>query len=90
MRKEKSFNYQIQYLCKKIIERYKRNNEVNNYLNLRLVFENFVKSSPIADIPLNKLTLDDGYSFLDYCLQIKPNLKRRYWISYWWLLAAYH
>lgn len=32
-------------------------------------FENFLKDSPISDIPLQKLTLDDGYSFLDYCLQ---------------------
>lgn len=42
-------------------------------------FDYFVKSSSIADIPLNKLTLDDGYSFLDHCLLIKPNLKRKYW-----------
>lgn len=42
-------------------------------------YESFIKDSPIAEIPLSKLSLDDGYRFLDHCLAVKPGMKRKYW-----------
>ena len=75
MRKEKSFNYQIQYLCKKIIERYKRNNEVNNYLNLRLVFENFVKSNSLKESTKFKL-IEEHYLITEKIIQVIKFIKR--------------
>ncbi len=44
-----------------------------------LYYEMYVKDSPIADIPLEKLGLDDGYDFLNYCFGIKSDMKMMYW-----------
>ena len=64
----------------------------NSYLNYRKMvvtsrtwkkdiqyFDCYIKNSPLAQKDLQSLTLDDGYAFLDYCLKIKPNMKRKYW-----------
>lgn len=42
-------------------------------------FNMFLKGSDIAVKPLKSLNLDDGYQFLRYCLEIKPDMKRKYW-----------
>ena len=42
-------------------------------------FDTYIKGSPIAGIPIEKLRIDDGYKFLKYCFTIKPDMKKMYW-----------
>jgi site-specific recombinase XerD len=42
-------------------------------------FNTFVLGSPIADVPLNNINLDHGYKFLAHCLNVKTDLKKKYW-----------
>ena len=42
-------------------------------------FNTFILGSPISDVPLKKLNLDHGYKFLIHCLNVKKDLKKKYW-----------
>ena len=42
-------------------------------------YKNLIQNSELAQKDLSLITLDDGYTFLDYCLKIKPDMKRKYW-----------
>lgn len=42
-------------------------------------FENFISVSSIADKSLKDLTLGSGYEFFNYCKELKPEMKRKYW-----------
>ncbi len=44
-----------------------------------LYHDMFYSTSKLYKKPLSKLTLDDGYEFLEHCLTVKPDMKRRYW-----------
>ena len=42
-------------------------------------YEKFIKNSHLAAIPLEKITIDDGYDFVLHCLKVKPDLRKKYW-----------
>lgn len=44
-------------------------------------YEYFIRDCAIANIPLERLTLNDGYSFLEHCLKVKPDMTRKYWVN---------
>ena len=59
----------------------RRRNEVANTTIAKYYtyYDLYVKNSAILKKPLSKLRLRDGYDFLEHCLTIKPNMKKRYW-----------
>ncbi len=61
------------------LERRKRDVADTTWIKDVSYFEKFIKDSPIADIPIVNLTIDDGYKFLDHCLNVKKDMKKRYW-----------
>lgn len=42
-------------------------------------FEQFLKSSALGKKPINSITLDDGYGFIEHCLSLKGDMKQKYW-----------
>ena len=42
-------------------------------------FETYIQNSDLGQKDLATITLDDGYTFVDHCLQVKPDLKCKYW-----------
>ena len=42
-------------------------------------FNTYIKNSSISNKPISELKLSDGYNFLNDCLTINPNMKRKYW-----------
>lgn len=44
-----------------------------------LYYDMYIKDSPISDIPIERLGIDDGYRFLKHCFKIKPEMKKMYW-----------
>ncbi|MBO4847509.1 MAG: tyrosine-type recombinase/integrase [Lachnospiraceae bacterium] len=43
------------------------------------MYEKYIKDSPLAKKKIYKIRLSDGYDFLQHCLEIKPDMKRKYW-----------
>lgn len=41
-------------------------------------YNRFIKNSPIANIPITSLTIDDAYTWFDYCCSVKPDMKEKY------------
>ena len=46
-----------------------------------LYYNKYISNSEFGKKPVKSLTLDDGYSFLKHCLEIKPNMRRKYWTN---------
>lgn len=42
-------------------------------------FKKYLSLSDLGQKSIEDITIDDGYTFLRYCLTIKPEMKRRYW-----------
>ncbi len=53
------------------------------------LYNRYLKGSPLGKKPIKKITLDDGYAFLNYCLKINPNMKKRYWNNIKGLLGTF-
>lgn len=75
MRKQKSFNYQVQYLCKKIISKYKKNNELNKYINLKFVFLNFVTQNSLEESSKFK-TIEEHFIITQKIIKVIRFIKR--------------
>ena len=46
-------------------------------------YDQFIQTSSIADIPLDKLRVKHANTFLHECLEKKPNMTRKYWTNLW-------
>lgn len=46
-----------------------------------LYYTKYILNSEFAKKPIKSLTLDDGYLFLKHCLEIKPDMRRKYWVN---------
>lgn len=44
-------------------------------------FNMYIANSDIADKPIKELILSDGERFVQHCLQIKPDMKYKYWVG---------
>lgn len=75
MRRQKSFNYQVQYLCKKIISKYKKNNELNKYFNLKFVFLNFLTQNSLKESTKFK-TIEEHFMLTQKIITIIRFIKR--------------
>lgn len=43
------------------------------------IFTVLIKPSPIGEKSVDKLTINDGYNFFNYCKNVKPGMKKRHW-----------
>ena len=42
-------------------------------------FNTYIENSKLGDTPLPNISLEDGYTFLDFCKSLYPGMKRKYW-----------
>ena len=42
-------------------------------------YETFIEGSKLAKIPLEKIDVDDDNEFLEHCLSVKPDMRKKYW-----------
>lgn len=50
-------------------------------------FNTYVTGSVLGSKPIASINLDDGYAFLNHCLTIKPNMKKKYWNNLYGFLS---
>lgn len=65
----------------KYIEQRKKNVVATTWTKELVYYDKLIKTSDIFRKPLDKITLDDGYNFVDHCLKIKPDMTRKYWTN---------
>lgn len=42
-------------------------------------FNTYIENSKLGDTPLPNISLEDGYTFLDFCISVYPGMKHKYW-----------
>lgn len=42
-------------------------------------YQKYISKSKIADMPLDKITVNNAYDFIDFCKTIKPDMTKKYW-----------
>ena len=45
------------------------------------LYNKYLKGSKLANMPIKSIKLSDGYDFVEYCLTIKPDMKKKYWAN---------
>lgn len=60
-RKQKGFNFKVQYMCHKLVERYYKEDNITKYLNLKHIFLNFSTLNSLKESSKFKLIEDTFY-----------------------------
>ena len=69
----------IETLFDKYIERRKMDVSATTWSKELLYYNKYISQTDLLTTPLVELDLDDGYNFLQDCLRIKPDMKKKYW-----------